>query len=92
MILDFVRKESECYFDVIQKVKNYYSGNIRIFSSYLALFIEKIAKECDEIQYNLWSEFFYYGFSAIHNSSPSTRVNGAKIISRLFTDIIIVSN
>jgi hypothetical protein len=39
LILDFVRKESECYTEVIQKVKTIYSGNTKVFSSYLALFI-----------------------------------------------------
>jgi hypothetical protein len=58
----------------------------------MARFIEKIASDCQDIQYNLWSEFYYYGFLALQNSSPSTRVNGAKIVSRLFTDIIIVNN
>lgn len=45
-MLDFVRKESECYFELVQKVKGIYGGNIKMFSSYMALFIEKIVKEC----------------------------------------------
>lgn len=39
LVLDFVRKDSQCYFEVIEKVKLHHSGNIRTFSCYLALFI-----------------------------------------------------
>lgn len=63
-----------------------------MYVSLLALFLERISRDCEDIQYNLWSEFFFYGFLGIGNPSPSVRVNGAKILSLLFSDVVIASN
>ena len=55
LILEFVRKESECYLSLVQRVKEVCTGNVRNYVALLAHLLEKIARECDDIQYTLWS-------------------------------------
>jgi hypothetical protein len=92
LMLEFVRKESECYFSVIQKSKEICGGSIREYVPLLAHLLERISKECEDIQYTLWSEFFYYGFLALTNPAPSIRTHGAKILARLFSDVVVANN
>lgn len=92
IILEFVRKESECYLSLVQRIKELYAGNIRNYVALLAHLLEKIARDCDDITYTLWSEFFYYGFLALNNPAPSVRTNGAKILARLFSDVVVANN
>ena len=60
--------------------------------SLLAHLLERISKECEDIQYTLWSQFFYYGFLALNNPAPSIRTHGAKILARLFSDVVVANN
>lgn len=92
LILEFVRKESECYFSLVQRIKELCAGNIRSYVALLAHLLERIARECEDIQYTLWSEFFYYGFLAINNPAPSVRSHGAKVLARLFSDVVVANN
>jgi hypothetical protein len=55
LILEFVRKESESYLSLVQKVKELCGGNVRTYVSLLAHLLEKIARDCEDIQYTLWS-------------------------------------
>lgn len=92
LMLEFVRKESECYLSLVQRIKELYAGNIRNYVALLAHLLEKIARDCEDITYTLWSEFFYYGFLALSNPAPSVRTNGAKILARLFSDVVVANN
>lgn len=92
LILEFIRKESECYLSLVKRTKELCAGNIRQYVSLLAHLLEKIARDCDDIQYTLWSEFFYYGFLALTNPAPTVRTNGAKMLARLFTDVVVANN
>lgn len=92
LMLEFVRRESECYLSLVQKVKEVCTGNVRSYVALLAHLLEKIARDCEDIQYTLWSEFFYYGFLALNNPAPAVRTNGAKILARLFSDVVVANN
>ena len=50
-----MRKESECYLSLVQRIKELYAGNVRNYVALLAHLLEKIARDCEHIQYTLWS-------------------------------------
>ena len=92
LCLEFVRKESESYFTLVQRVKELTAGDIRFYVSILSHLIEKISRDCEDITYTLWSEFFYYGFLGLNSPAPTVRLHAAKILSRLFSDVVVANN
>lgn len=73
-------------------MKKLYLQEPKTYIAYLARFLEVICKNFETIEENLWSEFFYYGFQSLSNPASSVRVNGAKIISLLFTEIAVAGD
>ena len=92
LCLEFVRPESECYYSLIQKVKEIYAHDSKVYAAYLSRFLEMICRNFEHLQENLWSEFFYYGFMSLNSASPTVRANGAKIIALLFTEVALAGD
>ena len=74
------------------KIKEICNGNIRKYLGLMAPILERISRDCEDIQYTLWSEFFYYGFLGLNNPAPIVRAHGAKVLGRLFTDVVVANN
>lgn len=92
VILEFVKRNSESYFELLQKIKKFYSADLKTFISYITHFLDIICRNSDPIDEKLWNEFFYYGFSSLTSPSPTTRSNGARLISLLFTEVGVASD